>query len=75
MTFREKLNRLRRAKGWSVKTLAENAGLPVSTVNSYLIEGHSQRLPTLANAVALAKALGVTVGAFHDCKFSKKSET
>lgn len=67
VTFRERLNELRRSKGWSVKTLADKAGLPVGTVNGYLIEGKNNRIPNLKNAFKLANALGVSLEVFSDC--------
>lgn len=67
VTFREKLNDLRKAKGWSVKTLAVQAGLRFGTVNGYCISGKNNKLPNLKNAFRLAKALGVSLEVFSDC--------
>lgn len=66
--FRELLNQLRKDRGWSVQTLAERSGLPVGTVNSYCISGHGNRLPTLASAISLARALGESVSIFEGCE-------
>lgn len=67
MTYREKLNELRKQANFSVKRLAEAAGLKVGTVNGYLIVGPNNRLPNLKNAIKLAKALGVSIKEFEDC--------
>lgn len=67
VTFREKLNELRKAKGWSVRTLAVQAGLRTGTVNGYCIAGKNNKLPNLRNAFLLAKALGVSLEVFSDC--------
>lgn len=67
VTFREKLNELRLAKGWSVRKLAKEAGLPFGSVAAYLTKGNSQRLPTFGSAVALSRALGVPTSVFEGC--------
>jgi transcriptional regulator with XRE-family HTH domain len=61
-SFRDRLDHYRRSRyKRSIKQLAEQAGLSVAAVNSYLVRGPGQRQPSLPAAVALAKALGVTV--------------
>lgn len=60
-TFAERLRVLMEAKGWSVNDLARESGLSFNTVKSYLASGANNRLPTLANARRLAKALECTV--------------
>lgn len=67
MTFREILHKLRKEKGWSVKTLAEKSGLPVGTLNGYLLAGPTRSLPVFRNAVLLARALGVSIVEFENC--------
>jgi transcriptional regulator with XRE-family HTH domain len=67
MTFRETLNWLRAKKGLSIARLATAAGLPLSTVNSYVISGKHSQMPSLHNAAKLAQALGVSLAAFDRC--------
>jgi hypothetical protein len=49
----------------SFSRLAAASGLPFATVHNY---GLGRRAPSLANAVRLARALGVTCEAFADCE-------
>jgi transcriptional regulator with XRE-family HTH domain len=65
MTFAEKLRELRDARGLSEARLADASGLPLATLHNY---GLGRRKPSLAAAVKLARALGVTCEAFADCE-------
>jgi transcriptional regulator with XRE-family HTH domain len=64
MTFGEKLRELREAAGLSERELANRSGVPFGTLHNY---GIGIRKPTLAAAVKLATALGVTCEAFSGC--------
>ena len=64
MKFGTKLRELREAKGMSREQLAEASGVPFGTIHGYEM---SRRLPSLANVLALGKALGVDCTAFADC--------
>lgn len=66
-TFREKLRELMDEKGLSIRGLATASGVPFGTIASYLSSTVNRRLPTLASAIALAKALGESVDIFSDC--------
>ena len=65
MTFAEKLRELRDAKGISEAKLAAASGVAFGALHDY---GLGRRKPSLAAAVKLAKALGVTCEAFADCE-------
>jgi transcriptional regulator with XRE-family HTH domain len=64
MTFADKLWALRGGAGLTEAALAEKSGVPLGTIRFYAM---SRRLPTLAAAVALANALGVSCAAFAQC--------
>ena len=64
MTFAEKLRELRDLKGLSEAKLAILSGVPFGTIHDY---GLGRRMPSLAIAVKLAKALGVDCTIFSDC--------
>jgi transcriptional regulator with XRE-family HTH domain len=68
MTFRDKLLELKDKKGWSEKELAKRAGVSWGAVHSYLQQGKSRRLPSVAVFVALARALGVKLEVLADCE-------
>src|SRR4051812_9668810 len=72
MRFAEKLRELRTAAGLSEAKLAEKAGLSFGAVHNY---GLGHRLPTLAAAVKLARALGVTCETFADCDDIREEAT
>ncbi len=65
MKFTEKLRELREKAGLSEAKLAQASGLPFGTVHGY---GLGARKPSLAAALRIAKALGVTCDAFADCE-------
>jgi transcriptional regulator with XRE-family HTH domain len=65
MTFAERLRELRDAKGISEAKLAQASGVTFSALHQY---GLGRRKPSLAAAVKLARALGVTCEAFADCE-------
>lgn len=67
MKFAEKLRQLLARLGWSVNDLAQQAGVNYLTVRSYLLAAENPRLPTLATAKRLAKALGVSLDELADC--------
>lgn len=58
-SLRDNIGLLRTEKKWSVRVLAENAGLSEDTLNSFL-KGTSKDC-NLSTVVKLAKALGVTI--------------
>ncbi len=64
MTFAEKLRELRDAAGLSEAKLAKLSGVPFASLHDY---GLGRRKPSLAAAVKIARALGVTCEAFADC--------
>jgi transcriptional regulator with XRE-family HTH domain len=64
MTFAQKLRELRDAKGLSEARLAELSGVAFGALHFYAL---GRRKPSLAAAVKLAHALGVTCEAFADC--------
>ena len=75
-TFREKLLELKDKKGWTIEQLADAAGLGYDVVKGYLIKrsnapkefaGSGSRLPSLANAIALAKALDQPTTIWDSC--------
>ena len=69
VTFAQKLRQLMDERKLSVRKLATLSGVKFGTVASYLVlkDGEPARLPTLANAIKLAKALGVSVAVFEEC--------
>lgn len=54
----EQIRTLLELRGWSVATLARRSDLPYSTVDNYL---RSDAMPSLAHAIRLADAFGVTL--------------
>ena len=62
LLFAARLKELRAASGQTQLQLAENAGVPVSTVRGY---ENGQREPSLSNLLRLARALGVSLAAFE----------
>jgi transcriptional regulator with XRE-family HTH domain len=64
MTFAEKLRELRDAAGLSEAKLAKLSGVPFASLHDY---GLGRRKPSLAAAVKIAHALGVTCEAFAGC--------
>jgi transcriptional regulator with XRE-family HTH domain len=71
-TFGEKLTELRAARGFTVDALADAADLPKQTVLGYIMD---RRAPSFENAIKIAKALGVNLNEFVECRFvhEKKS--
>lgn len=67
MTFADKLRELLDAEGWTADQLSKKANITLYSVRSYLSKGKAHRLPTLGNAVKLARALGVSLDVFADC--------
>jgi transcriptional regulator with XRE-family HTH domain len=65
MTFAEKLRELRDAAGLSEAKLAQASGVSFASVHEY---GLGRRKPSLAAAVKIARALGVSCEAFADCE-------
>jgi transcriptional regulator with XRE-family HTH domain len=65
MTFAQKLRQLRDTKGLSEARLSRESGIALGTLHSY---GLGNRKPSLAAAVRIARALGVTCEAFADCE-------
>lgn len=65
MTFAQKLRQLRDAKGLSEAKLSKGSGVALGALHSY---GLGTRKPSLAAAVKIARALGVTCEAFADCE-------
>jgi len=59
MTFNENLKGELEYKGMLVKELAYATGIPKQTIDKYLLTGGT--MPPADKAVAIAKALGVTV--------------
>jgi transcriptional regulator with XRE-family HTH domain len=57
--FGARINRARKARGWSVRELAEKAGIKQSTADKIVSGAHE---PLLGNAVAVAEALGLDLG-------------
>lgn len=64
MTFAEKLRQLKEEAGISTRELADRAGLPFATVDTYF-QGYSE--PLLSNARKIARALGKDLSVFDDC--------
>jgi transcriptional regulator with XRE-family HTH domain len=71
MTFPEKLRELRAASQLTQQELADRAGMPLGTLRNF---EQGIRTPMLATAAKLAKALGVSLGAFDDCDFEGGEE-
>jgi len=65
MTFGEKLRELRESKELSRQALAAASGVTFATIHGYEL---GRRSPSLANTLALAKALGVDCTAFSGCE-------
>jgi transcriptional regulator with XRE-family HTH domain len=65
MTFAQKLRELRDARGLSEAKLAEASGVAFGALHFY---GLGRRKPSLAAAVKLARALGVSCEEFADCE-------
>lgn len=55
------INAAKIAKGWSNQKLAEEANLPVSTVNNVLSETSKTENPRMDTIVAMAKVLGLSI--------------
>lgn len=55
------INAAKIAKGWSNQKLAEEANLPVSTVNNVLSETSKTENPRLDTIIAMAKVLGISI--------------
>jgi transcriptional regulator with XRE-family HTH domain len=64
MTFGEKLRQVRDEKGLTREQLAAASGVSFGTIHGYEI---GRRAPSLANAVRLAAALGITCLDFAGC--------
>lgn len=73
VTFRDRLNVLRKEKGWSVARLASESGVPLGSVNSYVAA--KAKTPSLRNLQKLAKALGVSLSVFDDCVIPDTNDT
>jgi DNA-binding XRE family transcriptional regulator len=56
LMFAERLKRARKAAGFSMDTLAKQAGLSANAIKKY---EHGTTMPSSANLLKLAKALGV----------------
>lgn len=61
MDVLEKIDKLRKEKGWSINYLAMEAGLTQSTVNNLYTRRTEPKIPTLR---ALCDALGITLSEF-----------
>ena len=61
MDVLEKIDKLRKEKGWSINYLAMEAGLTQSTVNNLYTRRTEPKIPTLR---ALCDALGITLSDF-----------
>ena len=61
MNILEKIDRLRRARGWSVNNLAMEAMLTQSTVNNLYMRNSEPKLSTLR---AICNAFGITLSEF-----------
>ena len=64
MTFGELLRQTREARGMTRQALAAASGVPFGTLHNYEI---GRRAPSFANAVQLARALGVSCEDFAGC--------
>ncbi len=64
----EKIERLRKARGWSVNNLAMEAMLTQSTVNNLYMRNSEPKLSTLR---AICNAFGITLAEF----FAEEDET
>jgi transcriptional regulator with XRE-family HTH domain len=67
-TFADVVNRLREEMGLSIRELAEAAKINRRTLEDYIAGGRGKS-PSLEMGFKLAKALGVDVNVFADCKF------
>jgi transcriptional regulator with XRE-family HTH domain len=75
LTFREKLTKLRKEKGMTLEQLASTSGLKLSTLKGYVVsrkprEGDKRegtQLPSLRNAILLARALEQPTTIWDDC--------
>ena len=66
MKFAQKLRELRDDKGLTEAQLAKASGVSLATLHDY---GLGRRaVPSFANVLKLAAALGVTCEAFADCE-------
>lgn len=68
MNILEKIDRLRKARGWSVNNLAMEAMLTQSTVNNLYMRNSEPKLSTLR---AICNAFGITLSEF----FAEEDET
>lgn len=68
MNILEKIDRLRKARGWSVNNLAMEAMLTQSTVNNLYMRNSEPKISTLR---AICNAFGITLSEF----FAEEEET
>lgn len=59
----EKITKYRLAKGWSEYDLAENSGLPQSTISSWY---HKNLYPTIPTLKKICDAFGITLSQIFD---------
>ena len=71
MNILEKIDRLRKARGWSVNNLAMEAMLTQSTVNNLYLRNSEPKLSTLR---AICNAFGITLSEFFAEEDEKKDE-
>ncbi len=69
----EKLAKLRRDKGWTLKQLSEASGVSVSHISA--IENHTRPNPSLQQVAKLARALGTPLTYFDDDAATSSPDT
>ncbi len=69
VTFHKKLQQLLESKALSVHELAQQAGVPYTTLKAYFQKKKDgrHRLPTFGVVVAICKSLDVPTDYFADC--------
>lgn len=65
MTVGEMIRRLRAERNWSQTELAERSGLTLSAISKFEI---GQRQPQLESALAIVRALEVSLAVFDQCE-------
>lgn len=71
MDVLERINELRKNRGWSIYKLAEESGITQSTLANMFTRKSNPSIPTL---IQLCEAFGITLSQFFDDKELKYSD-
>lgn len=71
MDVLERINELRKNRGWSIYKLAEESGITQSTLANMFTRKSNPSIPTL---IQLCEAFGITLSQFFDDKEIKYSD-